>query len=268
MHSDLRMNNKGTNSKDAENNLPFQTFHIGARCINREWFKIPMPEVWEIMGDYLHFIHRAYRVRPHAAVLMGNHLHLLATFEEGTRAEAMNYFMRETSRVISRSAGRINQTWGRPYHWSWLRTELYFLNCYRYILRNPVRAGLARTCEEYPYSTLRGLLGFERLTIPTFDDTLMNDVEGTLKWFTQPEPKELIEYTRLGLRRREFSMSIPERKGRQKILRLGHLKILEQNERRGERTDGTQISLLESLKDHEPLTLSFSKTTRGGNASA
>ena len=43
---------------------------------------------------------------------MGNHFHLLVTAPDGNLSAAMLYFMRETSREVSRRSGKINQTWG------------------------------------------------------------------------------------------------------------------------------------------------------------
>ncbi|WP_081111818.1 transposase [Bdellovibrio bacteriovorus] len=62
------------------------------------------------MSNYLCFIHHAYKGEIYAFVLMSNHFHLLIRFPENNMSEAMTYFMRESSRMISRQAGRINQT--------------------------------------------------------------------------------------------------------------------------------------------------------------
>jgi REP element-mobilizing transposase RayT len=63
----------------------------------------------------MRLINRAYKAEIHAFVLMSNHFHLVVSFPENNMSEAMNYFMRETSRMISRDAGRINQTYGSRY---------------------------------------------------------------------------------------------------------------------------------------------------------
>lgn len=162
-------------------------YHITARCINRDWFQIPIHIVWSIMEDYLWFIEYSYNVRIHAFVLMQNHFHLLLSTPEANVSEAMNYFMRETSRAITRSSNRINQTYGSRFFRCLLTSHNYYLNVYKYVYRNPVKAGIVAKVEDYKYSTLRGLLGWEHLYIPVyFDSTLLNSVEDTLRWLNQP----------------------------------------------------------------------------------
>lgn len=125
------------------------------------------------MEDYLFLASHLYELSIHSFVLMPNHFHLLVTASQGNLSEAMNYFMRETSREVSRLSGRINQTYGGRNHKSLIATHHYFMNAYKYVYRNPVRAGLVSKVEHYPYSTLSGLLGLRRLTIPVAEDSIL-----------------------------------------------------------------------------------------------
>jgi hypothetical protein len=66
----------------------------------------------------------------------------------------------------------------------------YYLHAYKYFYRNPVHAGLCTRVEEYPYSTLRGLVGLAHTLIPVAEDeTLFSDVHGTLEWLNK-KPNE------------------------------------------------------------------------------
>ena len=189
-------------------------FHLTARCINRQWFAIPMQEVWEVMEGQLFFVCHAYGMKVHAFVLMNNHWHMIARAPQANLGQAMGYFMRETSREISRRCGRVNQTYGRPYHKSALESPLYYLHAYKYLYRNPVKAGLARCVEEYEFSTLPGLLGWKRSVIPVAEDaTLFNDVEATLKWLNRVPRQSHSEIVRKALKRAKFQMSSPRRHG-------------------------------------------------------
>jgi putative transposase len=168
-------------------------YHLTARCINKEWFRIPLLEVWQIMGDYLFFIHHAYDVEILQFVLMANHFHLTIRFPNKNLSRSMEYFMRETSRRITSRAGRVNQTYGARFHRSLITSERHYRNVYKYIYRNPVRAGLCQRVEEYSFSTLRGVLGGEKLHIPLADDTLLfcpEVQESTLDWLNT-DPGEI-----------------------------------------------------------------------------
>jgi putative transposase len=193
-------------------NIPDRPYHVSARCINREWFQLPMHQVWSIMSDYLYLAHHCFSIQIHSFVLMNNHFHMIAAAPAGNLSEAMNYFMREVSRVIGFETGRINQVWGGPHHKTLIQSQQQFLHTYKYVYRNPVEAGIVDRAEDYPYSTLPRLLGSLPCTIPLVEDTLlMSDPERCLKWLNtsyQPGQRELI---RKALRRSEFRL--PETQG-------------------------------------------------------
>lgn len=166
-------------------------YHVSARCNNREHFDLELSEVWEIMSLYLYFIRHAYEVRIISFVLMSNHFHLLVKAPNGNLAAAMNYFMRETSKQISRQSGSINHIYGGTFGRTLIHNENYFLQAYKYVYRNPVEANLCTKVEEYRYSTLHGILGQRHLLIPIENDFTLfdSDVESTLHWLNQkPKP--------------------------------------------------------------------------------
>ena len=183
-------------------------FHVSARCTNREWFKIPLPEVWEIMSEYLHFLHRGFFFRIHSFVLMSNHFHMLVRTPQGNLSEGMNYFMRETSRQIGFESKRINQIYGTRFHRTVIKNMHHYLHVYKYVYRNPIEAGLDDKVEKYPFSTIHGLLGRSRLIIPIEEDsTLFSSVHSTLTWLnTRPSEENYFEIQR-ALKRREFCLA-------------------------------------------------------------
>jgi len=167
-----------------------------------------MEEVWDIFSIYLHFISHAYQVRIHSFVLMSNHFHMLISTPDANIDEAMNYFLREVSRSLGKASGRINQIFGGPYHWSLINNSIYYQHAYKYIYRNPVHAGLSRQVEEYKFSTLRGLLGFERLVIPAIDNLdLIHNPASQLRWLNKTYDEDVQEAIRLALRKKEFGFS-------------------------------------------------------------
>lgn len=184
-------------------------YHLSARTHNKEWFQLPMEKIWETLSDYLYFINEAYKVEIHSFVLMDNHFHLIARFPENNMGEAMNYFMRESSRRISRDCGRINQVYGNRYFRSIIQKAHYLDHAYKYIYRNPVEAGLCERVEDYPYSTLHILLGKRNGVIPLAPDLRLDGrhLEKTLKWLNEkPEEKDR-EEIRKALRKTEFSLT-------------------------------------------------------------
>lgn len=183
-------------------------YFITARCINKEWFSIPMETVWSIMSEQLNFIHIAYGVKIHAFILMSNHFHLLLSTPHANLNLAFEWFMRETSRSLVKAGNRINQTYGGPYHRTVVQSPHYYLNAYKYLYYNSVKAGACRDVAEYPFSSLAGLLGFRQLGFPVVEDTtLFSDIEGTLEWLNTTPEETNWEDVRRALRRPEFKLN-------------------------------------------------------------
>lgn len=193
-------------------------YHLCARSNGKDWFALETRIVWDIMSDYLHFVHHAFNVRIHSFVLMDNHFHMIASFPDGNLSAALNYLIRETSRAIGRSSNRINHVFGGRTFRSCLGDYRYFEHAYKYIYRNPVEAGLCMRVEEYPFSTLQGLLGLAHSIIPVEEDSLIFDgnVGETLKWLNTNPSRENKDAVRRALRHPTFRL--PD----QKLLNRSH----------------------------------------------
>jgi putative transposase len=92
----------------------------------------------------------------HAFCLMTNHVHLLLTAAE---LEGCGLLMKSIgelyARYFNKSYKRSGYLWEGRYKSCLVQSEVYVLSCYRYIDLNPVRAGLARRADEYPWSSYR-----------------------------------------------------------------------------------------------------------------
>lgn len=184
-------------------------YHLSARCHNKEWFDLPMWQVWAVMSKYLSYISGTYKMEIHSFVLMNNHFHLIARFPENNMAEAMNYFMRETSRVISRKADRINQTYGGRYFRSVITKNNYLDHVYKYVYRNPVEAGVVENVQDYQFSTLYLKLNGVSCDFPIVDDPRLSAIQlnSTLLWLNTAPNANDKEEVRKALKKPEFSLT-------------------------------------------------------------
>ncbi len=183
-------------------------YHVTARTNNREFFKLNLSVIWEIYSDYLFFLNKGFDFNIHLFVLMNNHFHLVVDTPDANLGEGMNYFLRETSRIITRETNSINHLYGGRYFRSLIQTEAHYRNVYRYCYQNPIRAGIVRESQSYPFSTLRGLIGFQKMWIPLCEDVIFfsSDLEEYLEWINCTfEPDEL-EAIRAGLRKTIFKL--------------------------------------------------------------
>ena len=192
-------------------------FHITGRYHNKDAFYLELDLVWKIMSQHLYLIRLFFGIRIHAFVLMPNHFHLICKTDNESLGTALGFFMRETSKSMNFYTGRCNQNWGSRYYRCEIITSNYFMNCYKYVYQNPVRAKLTSHCENWKYSTLHGLTGRSHLLIPMEPDTLLfndsgNFIKENLNWLNKPIKEENLEAIKSALKKRKFKL--PKTKNR------------------------------------------------------
>lgn len=83
---------------------------------------------------------------------MPNHVHLLLTTWQPLGA-LMGRLKGATAHEVNRILGRQGPLWQNESHDRLVRNREEYDQIERYILNNPVRAGLARSVAEYPWSS-------------------------------------------------------------------------------------------------------------------
>jgi len=180
-------------------------YHINARCINKDWFTLPMTDVWEIFSDELSSVSKDKNLQIHSFVLMSNHFHLISSTPDANISQCMLQFMTRTSRRLTRAGNRINETFAGRHYKCILHRWDYYLNAYKYCYRNPVEAGICERVEEYPFSTLSEKLSLTKVRIPVLEDTmLVANLQSTLSWLNSQPNADQIDAVRFGLRRPYF----------------------------------------------------------------
>lgn len=111
-------------------------------------------------ADYLRFLRdlgdaaSTFSCRIHAYVLMANHVHLLVTpHGAGMISHMMQAIGRSYVRYVNSSRGRSGTLWDGRYKSCLVDGYDHVLACYRYIERNPVRAGIAVDPRYYRWSS-------------------------------------------------------------------------------------------------------------------
>ena len=128
----------------------------------------------------------------------------------------MQSFLISITKKINLNAGRSGRIFGARYHWSLIENEQYYDCALKYIYRNPVKANLAMTAEEYPHSTLRYVLedSFPYFSIDPpvghANNIPNNDALKYLIWLNRPFSNEQQIAIKGGFRKTHF---VPTRIG-------------------------------------------------------
>ncbi|AZD18010.1 transposase [Pseudomonas chlororaphis] len=106
--------------------------------------------VGRLMVDQLKQVDEADHVRSLAWVVMPDHLHWLFELRDRSLGKVMCRFKSRSSLQINQHFGCQGRLWQKGYHDRALRKEEDLKAIARYIILNPVRAGLVQRPGDYP----------------------------------------------------------------------------------------------------------------------
>lgn len=136
--------------------VPGMPFHVVQRGVNRA----PCFHGDSDRSFYLAALEKAastYECHVHAYVLMSNHVHLLVTARrDGGISSMMQSLGRRYVRWFNERHDRTGTLWEGRFRSGPVASDRYLLTCYRYIERNPVRAGMVERAVDYAWSSAGG----------------------------------------------------------------------------------------------------------------
>lgn len=95
----------------------------------------------------------------HAYCLMSNHYHLLVETPDGNLAQGMRHYNGVYTQRFNRRHQRVGHVFQGRYKAIIVQKESYLLEVARYIVLNPVRAGMVRSVKDWPWSSYRSTAG-------------------------------------------------------------------------------------------------------------
>jgi REP element-mobilizing transposase RayT len=104
--------------------------------------------------------------RCHAYCLMTNHFHLLVETTAPTLAVGMQQLNSKYARAFNRRHGRPGHLFESRYRTIFVERESHLLEVARYVVLNPVRAGVCAEAGDWPWSSYRATAGAEE--VPPF----------------------------------------------------------------------------------------------------
>jgi len=125
----------------------------------------------------------------HAYCLMTNHFHLLLETPEANLSAAMHPFNSVSTQAFNRRHGRVGRLLQGRFKSIVVGRDAYLLELCRYIVLNPLRAGMVKEPGSYPWSSYRATAGLDKK--PDFLAT-----DWILDQFGENRPQALKAYQR------------------------------------------------------------------------
>lgn len=123
----------------------------------------------DLMGQAV----KTYNWILYAYVLMPNHYHLFLQLVEETLSDGMRFLNGEYARLFNKRHRRVGHLFQGRYKAHNVEEETYFLQVLRYLVLNPVRAGIVERPEQFEWSSHRAVIGEVDTPWVAVDDVLI-----------------------------------------------------------------------------------------------
>jgi putative transposase len=170
---------------------PGALWHITARGNNR-------CAIFHDDEDRIHFLSLLEEVvglcnwRLHAWTLMDNHFHLLVETPETTLSKGMHRLNQNHAQRFNWRHERSGHLFGERFKSKLIERESYLLQCARYVVLNPVRAGMVERPEDYEWSSYRAMAGYEEAPA-WLTTTLLDELDPKDRQEAQAEYRAFVE---------------------------------------------------------------------------
>jgi REP element-mobilizing transposase RayT len=94
--------------------------------------------------------------------LMGTHYHLIVDAGHAALPDAMKRLNWAYAMAFNRRHGRHGHQVGQKFTAKWIEDDSQLLSAYRYVARNPVRAGLCASPQDWPWSSYPAAVGLAK----------------------------------------------------------------------------------------------------------
>lgn len=173
-------------------------FHVITQGINKSY-------IFEKAEDIKYYIKIMYHLTKEQKIkivgycIMNNHAHMLIKAEE--IKELSKYMQRlntKYGKYYNKKYSRVGYVFRDRYRAEGIYTEEYLYNCLKYIYNNPVKAGICKKAEDYPYSNYKRIdkeLN-ENYTFIDVDDNDEDIGKKIIKNFLKENEIELVDLKR------------------------------------------------------------------------
>jgi putative transposase len=135
-------------------------------------------------------------VRIWAWCLMINHIHLIAVPKhQHSLSQALKHIHGEYAEYFNARYSKSGHLWQDRFD-AVVMDEPHLWNGVRYVERNPVRAGIVKRAEDYPWSSAGAHCGLRTDRILSDDLPLLGQIPDWSAWLAEPELKKELSFIR------------------------------------------------------------------------
>ncbi len=138
-------------------------YHVMVRGINRSPIFLNDRDkrlFFKIIGD----VKDTFSFKLYAYCIMDNHAHLLLYENDSSIGEIMKRICGSYGNNYNKIYGRMGHLFQDRFKSECVETDAYFVTVSRYILNNPVKSGIAKSADDYKWSSMREYLATEAIT--------------------------------------------------------------------------------------------------------
>ena len=140
--------------------IPDGIYHLTARGSNRGAIFVFDQDRYDILERIARVVDE-YELVCHTYCLMTNHYHLVVGTPDARLSKAMKALNGGYARRFDARHGRSAHVFRNRFRSELIDSDEYLLTACRYVVLNPVRAGLCGHPAEWPWSSYRALAGLE-----------------------------------------------------------------------------------------------------------
>ncbi len=163
-------------------------YHVTSRGNRREdiYFGDVDRDMWlDVLGN----VCSRYNWVVHAYCQMTNHYHLLVETVDGNLSRGMRQLNGNYTQRINRTHGLVGHLFQGRYKAILVQKDAYLLELTRYVVLNPIRAGMVSQLEEWPWSSHSQMIG-------SADTPEWLDTEWLLSQFGKKRKDAVLAYRR------------------------------------------------------------------------
>lgn len=138
--------------------FPNAVYHVTSRGNRRENIYLDDHDK-KLFLDILCQVHKRFNWICHGYCLMSNHYHLLLETPEANLSLGMRQLNGVYTQRFNRAHGRVGHVFQGRYKAILVQKDAYLQELSRYIVLNPVRAGMVRSAKDWPWSNYRATAG-------------------------------------------------------------------------------------------------------------